>query len=275
MDIAALLDQAAARFGTPVNMNCADMIATENTNIDSMMNRLEKRIDDKIDTKLGPVVDRLTALEPVVCGLTALENAVSSSTRSGPSSASDHGAGIYGGGGGGASPAVFALSYLEIKGWCGFRDRAVHGLTEVQSKEFTTKLRAGIGADLDATVARAGALRVRITKIMIYKKNPSLTNSRQIRDAMNAYIEKEDIKMGPQGTAPFVTEGKPARRQEQQRTLGKALGVAEQLATVKWKYLTSEWYPFYRVYIHESEGTPPMPLLSTALGATVATTEGV
>ena len=116
LNIAALLDQAAVRFGATLNTNCADLIATVNTNIDSMMDRLEKKMDDKIDTKLGPVVDRLTALEPVVDRLTALENAVSSSIRSGPSSASDHGAGIYGGGGGGASPAVFAPSYLEIKG---------------------------------------------------------------------------------------------------------------------------------------------------------------
>ena len=30
--------------------------------------------------------------------------------------------------------------------------------------------------------------------------------------------------------------------------------MAEQLATMKEKYLTSEWYPFYQVYIHKSEG---------------------
>ena len=44
-------------------------------------------------------MDRLTAREKT-----------NSSTRSGPSS--------------------FAPSYLEIKGWCGFRDRNTHGLTE-------------------------------------------------------------------------------------------------------------------------------------------------
>ena len=58
---------------------------------------------------------------------------------------------------------------------------------------------------------------------------------------MNTYIEKENIKLGPQGTDPFVTEEKPTWRQEQQSTFGKALGVAEQLATVMVKYLTSEW----------------------------------
>ena len=61
-------------------------------------------------------MDRLSALEKP-----------SGSTRSGPSSASDNG-GNFGcnGGGGGTTPAVFALSYMEIKGWCGFRDRATH-----------------------------------------------------------------------------------------------------------------------------------------------------
>ena len=47
--------------------------------------------------------------------------------------------------------------------------------------------------------------------------------------------------MGPQGSVPFVTEEKPAWRQEQQRTFGKSLGVAEQHATLKGTHLTSEW----------------------------------
>ena len=61
---------------------------------------------------------------------------------------------------------------------------------------------------------------------------------------MNAFIEKENIQLEPQGTTPFVTEEKPTWREEQQRTFGKALGVAEQLATMKAKYITSEWYSF-------------------------------
>ena len=89
---------------------------------------------------------------------------------------------------------------------------------------------------------------------------------------MNALIEKENIKLEPQGSTPFVTEEKPSWRQEQQRTFGKALGVAEQLAIMKEKYITSEWYPSYQVYVHESEMTAPIPLLSTASGAPVATT---
>ena len=56
---------------------------------------------------------------------------------------------------------------------------------------------------------------------------------------MNAFIDKESVKLGPQGATPLVTEEKPAWRQEQQRTFGKALGVAEQLATMKGKYTTS------------------------------------
>ena len=156
---------------------------------------------------------------------------------------------------------VFAPPYLEIKGWCGFRDRNTRGLTEAQAREVIAKLRQVIGPDLDYLTARVGALRVRNTKILCYLKTPSLSSCKQIREAMNAFIEKENIKLGPQGSTPFVTEEKPAWRQEQQRTFGKALGVAEQLATMMGKYITSEWYPFHQVYVLESEMTVPIPLL--------------
>ena len=43
---------------------------------------------------------------------------------------------------------------------------------------------------------------------------------------------------------------------------------------MKGKYITSEWCPFHQVYVHESEMTVPIPLLSTASGAPVVTTEG-
>ena len=115
---------------------------------------------------------------------------------------------------------------------------------------------------------------VRNTNIICHLKTPSLSSCKQISEAMNAFIEKENIKLGPQGTTPFVTEEKPAWRHEQQRTFGKALGVAEQLATMKDKYITSEWYPFYRVYVHESESAQPIPLLTTTFGVPVATAEG-
>ena len=46
---------------------------------------------------------------------------------------------------------------------------------------------------------------------------------------MNAFIEKENIKLGPPGRTPFVTVEKLVWRQEQ-----------EQLATMKAKYITSE-----------------------------------
>ena len=61
-----------------------------------MMDRQEKRIDEKIDSKLGPVMDRLSVLEKT-----------SSSTRSDPSSLVV------------LLPAVFA-PYLEIKGGADF-----------------------------------------------------------------------------------------------------------------------------------------------------------
>ena len=108
----ALLDRAADRFSA-----CMD------TKVDSMMDRLEKRIDEKIDSKLGPVVDRLSVLETT-----------SSSTRSGPSFLSDNGGSAGQSSAAGGTPAVFAPSYLEIKGWCGFRDRNTHGLTEAQAR---------------------------------------------------------------------------------------------------------------------------------------------
>ena len=172
----------------------------------------------------------------------------------------------------GVVPAVFAPSHLEIKGWCGFRDGNTHGLTQAQARELITKLRQGIGPDLDSLIARVGAVSVRNTKIICYLKTPSLSSCKQIREAMNAFIEKENIKMGPPGTTPFVTEEKPAWRQEQQRTFGRA--VAEQLATMKAKYITSEWYPFCQVYVHESETAQPIPLLTTTSGVPVATAEG-
>ena len=55
---------------------------------------------------------------------------------------------------------------------------------------------------------------------------------------------------------------------------GKVLGVVEQLATMKAKYITSEWYLFYEVLEHESGSAPPIPLLTTTSGVLVATTEG-
>ena len=96
MDIAALLDHAADRFSA-----CMD------TKVDSMMDRLEKRIDEKIDSKFGLVMDRLSVLDKT-----------SSSTR----------CGSYW-----RYSCSICPSYLEIKGWCGFRDKNTHGLTEAQA----------------------------------------------------------------------------------------------------------------------------------------------
>ena len=52
LGVAAVLDRAADRFSA-----CMD------TRIDSMMDRLERGIGGRIDTKLGLVMHRLTALE--------------------------------------------------------------------------------------------------------------------------------------------------------------------------------------------------------------------
>ena len=77
----------------------------------------------------------------------------SSRTRSGPSLLSDNGGSAGQSSAAGDTPAVFAPSYLEIKGWCGFRYRNTHGLTEAQAWEIITKLRQGIGPDLDSLIA--------------------------------------------------------------------------------------------------------------------------
>ena len=138
-----------------------------------------------------------------------------------PSSVSDNGGSAgHNGGSGSTSPAVFAPSHLEMKGWCEFRDKNTHGLTEAQDREVIAKLRQGIGPDLDSLIARVGGLRVRNTKIICCLRAPSLSSCKQIRESMNAFIEKENIKLGPRGTTPFVTEEKPAWWQEQQRTFG-------------------------------------------------------
>ena len=38
--------------------------------------------------------------------------------------------------------------------------------------------------------------------------------------------------------------------------------------------ISSEWYPFYQVYVHESEASQPILLLSTASGAPVVNAQG-
>ena len=102
LDVGALLDKAADRFSA-----CMD------AKISSMMDQLDKRIEDKVDSKLVPVMDRLSALEKTN----------TSSTKSGPSSSSDGSSGSVSG------PSIFAPSYLEIKGWFAFKDRETLGLT--------------------------------------------------------------------------------------------------------------------------------------------------
>ena len=114
MDVAALLDRAADR-----SCACSD------TKVESMMDRFEKRIDERIDSKLGPVMDRLTALEKT-----------NSSTKSGHTlrltmvDVLDTMLAVA------AHRPRFSLPlFLEIKGWCGFRDKNTHGLTEAQATE--------------------------------------------------------------------------------------------------------------------------------------------
>ena len=52
VDVGALLEKAADRFSA-----CMD------AKIESIWERTDKRIEDKVDSKLGPMMDRLSALE--------------------------------------------------------------------------------------------------------------------------------------------------------------------------------------------------------------------
>ena len=52
LDVAALLEKAADRFSA-----CMD------AKIESIWERMDKRIEDKVDSKFGPVMDRLSVLE--------------------------------------------------------------------------------------------------------------------------------------------------------------------------------------------------------------------
>ena len=73
---------------------------------------------------------------------------------------------------------------------------------------------------------------------------------------------------------PYVIEEKPVWRQEQQRTFGKALGVAEHYAKEAGKHITSQWYPFSQIYVDEFETSQPIPLLTTTSGAPVVNDQG-
>ena len=55
-------------------------------------------------------------------------------------------------------------------------------------------------------------------------------------------------------------KGKTCPKTKQQKTFGKALGVAKQLATMKAKFITSERYPCYPVSVHDSESAQPILL---------------
>ena len=147
LDVGVLMEKAAEKA---VEKATDRFSACIDGKIESIWERMDKRIEYKVDSKLGPVMDRLSALEKTG----------TSSTKSGPSSSSDGSAGCTTG------PMLFAPSYLEIKGWCAFRDRNTLGLTEGQAREFVTKLRQGIGSNSDSMIARVGAMRVRNTKII-------------------------------------------------------------------------------------------------------------
>ena len=90
------LDRAADRFS-----------AFMDTKVDSMMDRLEKRIDEKIDSKTWPCDGQVVGAEE---NQQQYEKWPFHGGSTGQTSAT------------GVAPAVFALAYLEMKGWCEFRD---------------------------------------------------------------------------------------------------------------------------------------------------------
>ena len=79
----------------------------------------------------------------------------------------------------------------------------------------------GIGPDLDSLIARVGAMRVMNTKIRCYLKTPSLSSCKQISEAMNAFIEEENIKLVPQVTTPFVKRRNLPGDRSNRKPLGK------------------------------------------------------
>ena len=64
-------------------------------------------------------------------------------------------------------------------------------------------------------------------------------------------LRRRTSNWGLKGQLPLL-QRRNLPGEEQQRTFEKALVVAEQLATMKAKYITSEWYPFYHVYVPDS-----------------------
>ena len=207
MDFAALLDRAADRFSA-----CMD------TKVVSMMDRLEKRIDEKIDSKLGLVMDRLSVLEKWFFFIVSQWWFFWTEQYYGRCSGS-----------------ICSLSGNQGVVWISGH---THGLTEAQVREVITKLLLGIGPDHDFLIARVGAFRVRNTKIICHLENTE-SFKLQAKQGSNECIHREgkhkNLKLGLQGTIPFVAVEKFAWRQEQQRTFGKVLAVAEQLAIMKAK----------------------------------------
>ena len=79
------------------------------------------------------------------------------------------------------------------------------------------------------------------------------------------------MKLG--GATPYVVEENLVWQQEQQRTFGKRWTWPNILQRAQ-ENISSEWYPFYQVYVHESEASKLFPLLSTASGVPVVNALG-
>ena len=100
------------------------------------------------DSKLGPVIDRLSALEKTS----------TNSTRSGPSSSS------VGSAGNTTGPMKFALLTWKSRGGVLLKIEILLVCLKGSQENLLKKLRQGIGSELDSMIARFGAMRVKKTR---------------------------------------------------------------------------------------------------------------
>ena len=93
---------------------------------------------------------------------------------------------------------------------------------------------------------------------------------------MNAFIEKENIKLGPQGDDSLCDRGETCLETGATENLWESIGSGlSNLPLWRQKYTTSEWYPrFTKCMCMNRSQRNRFPLLTTTSGVPVATAEG-
>ena len=87
-------------------------------------------------------------------------------------------------------------------------------------------------------------------------------------------LRRKTSDWGLKGQLPLLQRRNLPGYRSNREPLGKHWGVAEQLATMKAKYITSEWYPFTKcMYMNRSQRNR-FPFLTTTSGVPVVTAEG-